>query len=235
MIRHQTFFHNNVKYFFGWNEQHLPEGLLGQLIKRYLLQIENHSFPENLFQNMKIPRISRFHLRNSPFTNAWKTLSQRLMNDKLITIPPNSPHTLRAQTIQTNYAKTGIKEKPPHSTILRNFLLQDTKTIAIEIPIWDAKIPLTGHIDLLQICDAGLIVADYKPENHFIVSLPQIATYGLLLRQLFQVPVKCISFSIEQAWEYSPSLLAEKIIPFMERNNRSLNWFPFVKKLIQTI
>jgi hypothetical protein len=231
MIKKQDFFHNGVKYSFNWDNTHLPKDSVGvEKLRTYFSRIEAKEIPEELFQSKKVPRISQFRLNTRPFARAWDILSQHLINDGLIIQDPASPYVTRVKTIFLNYASVGINETPKHSTILKNFLIKDARSIAIEVPLWENNLPITGHADLIQFHE-GIIVADYKPENHFLISLPQVATYGVLLAKQFQLPVKCISFSNKNAWEYSPNILMERIIPFMERNNRPLDWFQIVKKL----
>ena len=93
-------------------------------------------------------------------------------------------------------------------------LIKDKDSIAIEVPIWSVSKDnhLTGHIDLIQIEDNIIKIIDYKPEGNFLFSLPQVATYGLLIKELIHVEkINCISFNKNFAWEYNPEILLTEL------------------------
>ena len=145
--------------------------------------------------------------------------------------------------------------KPGHDPILNQILLTNEYALSLEIPIWTRKqtslldfIPIkggslnfsfkksiTGHIDLLlydpiQQCP---VVVDYKPEGSFLRSMPQVATYGLLLKRILGIPkLLCVSFKRDEAWLYDPEILRheleEKLVKF---GNPKLPWRKFVKNL----
>ncbi|MFX0146506.1 MAG: hypothetical protein ACFE8E_02030, partial [Candidatus Hodarchaeota archaeon] len=79
---------------------------------------------------------------------------------------------------------------------------------------------ITGHIDLIQIQDNTIKVIDYKPEGNFMYSLPQVATYGLLLKSVLNIDhIRCISFNKSCAWEYDPNILLSDIKEYLKLRN----------------
>lgn len=119
--------------------------------------------------------------------------------------------------------------------------------IASEVPVFLklTKLPtLLGHIDLLVYKDGVLYVCDYKPDQlpftrtrfyeSFINSIPQIATYALVLRQMFKLKdVKCVTFNKKGAWLYDPLATLKEITYFMLNNREStkIPWLPYVDYL----
>ncbi|UYP46558.1 hypothetical protein NEF87_002843 [Candidatus Lokiarchaeum ossiferum] len=161
-----------------------------------------------------------------------------------------------AQNLFSEYAETDILNfKPGHDEILTNILLTIEEALSIETPVWTRKqqritdfLPqdknsfnfsyrrsLTGHIDLIlyDFANNNLIIADYKPEGHFLRSLPQVATYGLLMKRILNIPnIKCLSFSKDEAWLYDPLILQEQIEEcILLHGNPKLNWRKIVHLL----
>ncbi|GAG53977.1 unnamed protein product, partial [marine sediment metagenome] len=104
---------------------------------------------------------------------------------------------------------------------LKNILIKDRNSIAIEIPVWnDAENKtITGHIDLIQVKDDVVKIIDYKPEGDFLFSLPQVAMYGFLLKSKLNIKnLRCISFNKEEAWEYDPKVLISDIKDYLLSN-----------------
>ena len=92
---------------------------------------------------------------------------------------------------------------------------------------------MTGHIDLVQIEGNTLKVIDYKPEGRFLISLPQVATYGLLMKSKFNLDnVKCISFNKNNGWEYNPEILLSKVKNYLISHKiEERDWESFVNFL----
>jgi hypothetical protein len=81
--------------------------------------------------------------------------------------------------------------------------------------------------------DNSIIVADYKPENHFLRSLPQVATYGLFIKKMLKLEkIRCISFSKDKLWLYDPEIIKKQIPYYIERfGNPNLIWRYLVKTI----
>ncbi len=126
-----------------------------------------------------------------------------------------------------------------HDYVLSFQIEKDNNSIGAEIPIWKRyeNIYLTGHIDLIKIIDSTKIfVIDYKPEQtpilsmealslSFINSIPQVAFYGLVVKQKFGInELLCITFNKEGAWIYRPVVLLKEIRDFLTRFGRPCPW-----------
>ena len=156
------------------------------------------------------------------------------------------------------YVEAGYKNyKPGHDAVLSRILLQDEGALSVETPVWLQKQSnlnpylkknnpdellsftfrksITGHIDLLLYdpSDQSLVIADYKPEGHFLRSLPQIASYGLMLKRIMQLKrVKCLSFRKEDAWVYDPEIIRTQIEKqIVENGNPKLSWRSLLRTL----
>jgi ATP-dependent exoDNAse (exonuclease V) beta subunit len=115
--------------------------------------------------------------------------------------------------------------KKRHETLQRFMLLNDSVTVAVEIPIYltkediayyrsrgfeltfDADV-ITGHIDFLQIRNGYIHILDYKPEarkeKHAHV---QLTIYALALAQRANLPLKifkCAWFDEKDYFEFFP-------------------------------
>ncbi len=118
-----------------------------------------------------------------------------------------------------------------HEYVLPFILEHISYSSGIEIPVWICKNTyLTGHIDLIVILHDIIIVADYKPDenpfpqthqtvNSFLNSIPQVASYGLILKELFNIKkLLCVTFNKSGSWIYEPEILLEEIDYFIVQN-----------------
>ena len=96
------------------------------------------------------------------------------------------------------------RNKDRHSTIQEFMLINDTATVATEVPVYlyPNEIPglkqvVTGHIDLLQIRWDKVWILDYKPDAKFnrTNSLYQVFLYALCLHKRTGIPLKNIGLA----------------------------------------
>ncbi|MHA1488587.1 MAG: hypothetical protein ACTSRI_02900 [Promethearchaeota archaeon] len=224
MLKYRNFYHQNIRYSFNWNLNHHKDKIKiinsnrQEFIRlgTYFKKIYSGNIPNNLFNTKSIPRASQFKLKGVK-RSFLSSFSKKLMRDGKIN-NSNSKLSNFAQNVFENYKKNQINKKPGHNPILKNILIKDKNSIAIEVPIW-RKINnkyITGHIDLIQIEDGIVKIVDYKPEGNFMLSLPQVATYGLLMKSLFNLSnLKCVSFNKKQLWEYDPNILLTDIKEYL--------------------
>ena len=161
----------------------------------------------------------------------------------------------QAEEARQEFESLGFKGyKPSHDEVLTRILLKNENTIALETPVWTRRqtkltdfiqteqefcfsfnCSLTGHIDLLMFDsqDDRLVVVDYKPEGVFLRSLPQVATYGLLLKRILGISeIKCISFRKEDAWVYDPEILRTVIEKLLKiHGDPLLKWRKIIQKI----
>ena len=118
-----------------------------------------------------------------------------------------------------------IANKKRHETLQKFMLVNDSATIAVEIPVYLTKEDIayyrdrgftldfesefiTGHIDFLQVRDGYLQILDYKPEarreKHAHV---QLTIYALALARRANLPLKnfkCAWFDEKDYFEFFP-------------------------------
>jgi len=120
-----------------------------------------------------------------------------------------------------------------HETLQRFMLVNDSVTVAVEIPIWLTEPDIaaleaehgielarrdsgrdrviTGHIDFLQVRNGALHILDYKPDARTNKPIAQLAIYALALTRL--VPslklfdIKCAWFNEHEYCEIFPRTL----------------------------
>ena len=154
-------------------------------LKKYLASIETQ-FPHDLFQASG-HRSSRFPAEIHPPVTRKENHATRLAALALPTAPNN---------------------KKRHETLQRFMLVNDSVTIAVEVPVFLTREDLryyqergfdldfesdsiTGHIDFLQIRNGHIHILDYKPEakkeTHAHV---QLTIYALALARRTSLPLK---------------------------------------------
>jgi ribosomal protein L37AE/L43A len=206
IVRSLTFHHQQV-YRFQIHQAKL-ELLLGppplqqfSSLKDYLTGVGNN-YPHHLFQTEH--RSSKFPTELHPPVSRKENQATRLAALVLPTSPTN---------------------KKRHETLQRFMLVNDSVTVAVEIPVYlsrddityyrncgfairfDSEI-ITGHIDFLQIRNGYLHILDYKPEarkeKHAHV---QLTIYALALSRRCNLPLKnfkCAWFDEHDYFEFYP-------------------------------
>jgi hypothetical protein len=234
------FIHQNIPYAFNWHQKHHEEIISSNKtrekelddLKKYFRRIANGNIPNKIFNAKAIPRISQFKIRGlkSAFVASF---SKKLIRDGLIDyLDANSKLPIYAQHVYKNFERNNIGKIPGHDPILKNILIKDKNSVAIEIPIWAKRDNsfITGHIDLIQIEKNLVKVIDYKPEGKFLISLPQVATYGLLIASKFNLKtIKCVSFNRKEGWEFDPKILLKEVKEYLINHRiHQRDWEGFV-------
>jgi ATP-dependent exoDNAse (exonuclease V) beta subunit len=120
-----------------------------------------------------------------------------------------------------------------HETLQRFMLINDSVTLAIEVPIWlteedsaaledqhcieaapridGAERAITGHIDFLQVRNGAVQILDYKPDARTNKPIAQLGIYALALTRRFPglklFDIKCAWFNEEEYCEFFPRAL----------------------------
>ena len=229
MLKKKVFIHQSIPYSFNWNKKHHKEKYsqitanreeLNRL-KAHFKKIYEGLIPNNLFNSKEFPRVSRFKIKgiNSAFIRSFS--KNLIRSGKIQYHDSNSKLPKFAQKVYEIYRANNIMGTPGHDPILKNILIKDKDAIAIEVPIWneEKKKIITGHIDLIEIQNDVIKVIDYKPEGNFLLSLPQVSMYGLLIKSKLNIQkLKCISFNKQGAWEYDPNILKIDIKEYLISN-----------------
>ena len=122
--------------------------------------------------------------------------------------------------------ETTKSKSKAHEAVEKFFLINDSTTIACEIPVYltndDIKyfqkrnfkinlenytIPITGHIDILQIRNGLIHILDYKPEADKTSPIEQLTIYALALASRTKLALrdfKCAWFDENSYYEFFP-------------------------------
>ncbi|MFO8019317.1 MAG: hypothetical protein R6U96_11820 [Promethearchaeia archaeon] len=239
MIKRKDFFHRKIKYSFNWNFQNHQRTYSEyqnnrkqfKKLEMYFKKVHKGAIPNQIFNARNMPRISQFRIKGLK-RGFLPSFSRELINSGKVK-KFGSDHKLSkyAANVYQIYKKNKINKKPGHDPVLKHILIKDKCAIAIEVPIWKKfnNEFLTGHIDLVQIEQAAFKIVDYKPEGHFLKSLPQVSMYGILFQSVFKVDnLKCISFNKDKAWEYDPNILLTDIRNFLKNQGIAQAWQQYV-------
>ncbi|MFX0136797.1 MAG: hypothetical protein ACFFDN_24380 [Candidatus Hodarchaeota archaeon] len=226
MLKRRLFIHQNIPYSFNWNKIHHKEKF-SQLVsnrdelnrlKEHFKKVYEGSIPNNLFNSRQYPRVSQFRIKGIK-TSFIRSFSKRLIRSGKIHYHNfNSKLPKYVQNVFDNYSANNLLGTPGHEPILKNILIKEKDAIAIEVPIWNEEENkvITGHIDLILIENEIVKIIDYKPEGDFLLSLPQVAMYGFLLKSKLKIKkLSCISFNNQEAWEYDPQILKKDIKDYL--------------------
>jgi hypothetical protein len=244
-ISNRRFHHGSIIYDFHHREID-PAFLDNPTIRklnRYIEMIQNEDFPVALFNNPSIPRASRMRIAN--LEHVQKTYLQHYLFEAHLVeriTPDQTPIPSYVQDVFRSYKEIAPATKPNHEPVLKNILLRDKRSVAIELPIWRVtglkKDSLTGHIDLLQVekQDEGryeIKILDYKPEGEdkFLFALPQIALYGFMMREKLSpdehCDLSCYIFDKKIVWKFKPDIL-QQLDDKLAHYNVPRHWMTFL-------
>lgn len=249
--------HINERYF-SLNEDYRLTIKDNKIIK-YLTFLKGSlkSLPENVVsyeEQENSERISSFNRKLTYVLSEIKSkfISQMLRSIIKVFSPNLAPTSLNFINDLMNFSRNKLYEKenilghgsPTHEAVLTNLVRNRDWAIACEVPVYFTPInpklaTLLGHIDVLVYKDSIFYVCDYKPDQlskaspyrSFLNSIPQIATYALVLKQMFNLKeIKCVTFNKKGAWLYDPTETLIEITEFMNNNGESnyLPWSPYL-------
>ncbi len=155
-------------------------------LKEYIYKIEKNC-PDYLFK--KSNRISQYKLEKNLNTKTIKKQNYaNILADLALSITPNN--------------------KKRHEILEKFMLINDTATIAIEVPVYlnfKGKL-MTGHIDILQVRFNRIHILDFKPYINKD-PIPQLFLYAVALSRRTNTPLrmfKCAYFNNKDYFEFSP-------------------------------
>jgi hypothetical protein len=194
-----TLHHGKLEILFAYPYHRAYEPMRG-----YLSSVTHQTFPHELFTPDIPVRSSTYPVRLSATVTRKENYATRLAALALQIAPNN---------------------KKRHETLQRFMLLNDSATIAVEVPIYltpedfayfkahgftfpFGEQPITGHIDFLQLRSGYLHILDYKPnaakETHAVT---QLTIYAMALSRRTGIPVKafkCAYFDERDYLEFFP-------------------------------
>jgi len=110
--------------------------------------------------------------------------------------------------------KSANDNRERHNLIEEFMLINDTATVAVEVPIWfwekKLDIGICGHIDILQIRNNLIYILDYKPsaiKEKFEKVSTQLYLYalGLSFRTGINLDkIRCAWFDDKNYFEFEP-------------------------------
>ena len=180
-------------------------------LKNYMEKISSKEFPHHIFTYNK----------NNPDNQRASQIKFSLLN----------VNQMQKQNQANELAKLALSlsnsNKERHEAIQNFMLINDSTTIAIEVPVyltnWDAgyyrnqrgfafdlsnyQTPITGHIDILQIRNNLIHILDYKPEAQRQNPIEQLSIYALALSRKLNLTLycfKCAWFDEENYFEFFP-------------------------------
>ncbi|MBD3407694.1 MAG: hypothetical protein GF411_16370 [Candidatus Lokiarchaeota archaeon] len=216
--------HGKIAYGFQWNmARHRDlgntEGDLASLWA-HLLKIKNGVIPEDPFRDPFYGRSSKLRLpkMSSPAKLAFR---RKLVRNGTVIKDVSNP--LVSFIRDFHFQRDDHSFRADHS-ILQDFLYEDSRAIAIEVPVWSERYKISGHIDLIRFSDEKIQVCDYKPgpldsvAKRFLDSIPQVASYGEMLSHhlsqtlrsaldaSFLPKVECCIFDTHSCWRFDSNL-----------------------------
>ena len=185
-------------------------------LKDYIEKINSKEFPHHIFTYNKDNNANEQRASQIKFNHLKiKTISKNNQANQLVKLALNLATT----------------NKQRHEAIQDFFLINDSTTVATEIPIyltnWDAgyyrnergfifplnnyQTPITGHIDILQVKNGLLHILDYKPDAHLKQvqeqAIQQLTIYSMALSRKLNLPLyysKSAWFDENNYFEFFP-------------------------------
>ena len=193
MIVAHAFYHSGLPYTFRY---HLPKiELLCQgypSLIRYLKDMKDQHLDE-LFEKDK--RCSQL-----PLTHTGTIEKQERYN-----------HACKLAGLALNAC---MKTTERHETVETFMLVNDSCTIACEVPVWfwekQLQMGICGHIDIVQIRQGKIFVLDYKPharaeKEEAVVSQLSLYATGLSFRTSIPLAMfRCGCFDEQVYYEFTP-------------------------------
>ena len=201
---------------YTWIKRYRDKLTFLKLRKEYNIDPDNltttHNFQHQqvypfTYHNLKL----NIHSKNRPELRRYINWIERSLPRKMFLSGPrcsslNVDYNLEAKekdnltTELTQLAfnsQTKNSDKSPHNTVEDFFLINDSTTVATELPVFinpqdteiDVDEPITGHIDLVQIRYDNLYILDYKPNlNRPERHASQLQLYKKAIQERTSIP-----------------------------------------------
>lgn len=223
-IVRREFKHGKVAYNFQWNKTNHER--IGKdtgdsaCLWAHLTTITQGKIPVEPFTNPFYIKASslRFRKMSSP---AKINLQRKFERSGALSLDASHEIVTLIREIHRN--RNDESYRADHG-ILADFLTNDAKSVAIEVPVWSNPDNLSGHIDLVRVDASVIQVCDYKPgplestSRRFFAAIPQIAAYGEMmshhlastLRSALDAPllpqVRCCIFDTHSSWHFGAEM-----------------------------
>ena len=232
IIETHTFMHNNLPYKFQIHRAKLKLLFNSELYNNQFSDLKKFEKPIiSYFKKILTEKFPHYIFKPKVGTQGKLERSSQLKFETLKFIKLNKQNLAnKLASLALSLAKTN---KDRHQSVQDFMLINDTATIATEIPVYLTKhdieyflergfqlplenqqTPITGHIDLLQIRNGLIHILDYKPEAHKINPINQLTIYALALASRFQIQLKnfkCAWFDDKNYYEFFPLHVVYKL------------------------
>jgi transposase-like protein len=196
LITKKTFEHSGLHYYFRFHNaklDHLCSDNKFKSLRKYILELVK-GCPDFFSRNR---RCSLLKVNIEVETKRLFNLACKMTD-----------FALKAVTLNTER----------HKAIENFMLLNDSTTIAVEVPVWfwekSINEGISGHIDILQVRNNKVYILDYKPEaEKDKKAIGQLFLYAqaLALRLGFKLDdFMCAWFDDENYYEFNPALAKYK-------------------------
>ncbi len=213
---------------FDWSEEKFSSIApnLQTILKPLISHNLNFKFPSGVFIPTN-PRCSEFKIEGNKFD------SIRNWDDYIPTIEAFIKQKKLVLNSQIGISLTKLAQSDHtlnHIELLPSILKNHPNSILMEIFVWmpieskDTSLSafVTGIIDLILISNDIVYIVDYKPDKNIYRSLPQVASYGLIIKSLINYKnIVCISFNDETSIQFRPEILYElsPLIKMIQRDH----------------
>ena len=203
-------------------------------IKSYLNKITTNKFPHHIFKEKikTINSINKKITKNNATSASGQNTNKNLLEQRASQI--RFPHLKITHLSKTNLANKladlalnlAKTNKQRHQAIQNFMLINDSTTVATEIPVYltkddiiyflnrnfklpleNQKTPITGHIDIIQIRNGLIHILDYKPDAKHQNPIHQLTIYALALASKTKLALsdfKCAWFDENNYFEFYP-------------------------------
>lgn len=196
---------HSIKY----NNQFINSSKFYEPVKAYLKKITTNNFPHHIFQ----PKQEEQKQKGKEVEEEKEEELNGLSRSSQIKFETLNFVKLEKYNSANKLAKLALNlaksNKQRHQTIQNFMLINDSTTIAVEVPVYltnddikyfeskgftfnfkNYRTPITGHIDILQIRNGLIHILDYKPEACKVNPINQLTIYDLALASRTKLAVK---------------------------------------------
>ncbi|MHA2046393.1 MAG: hypothetical protein ACW99G_16530 [Candidatus Thorarchaeota archaeon] len=155
-ILRREFKHGRVAYGFQWNIAH--HRVLGHekgdasSLWAHLNSIHIGKVPQLPFDDPFYNRASKLRLSKMP---SAQKVGLRMKLERAGKIQTSVSDDLVKLLRNYHRNRNDLSYSAGHD-IMKEFLLNDPNTVAIEVPVWSERYKLTGHVDLVRVVDGYL-------------------------------------------------------------------------------
>ncbi len=230
---------NTQEYLFMYFEKrikNIDNDILKKQLISFMNNIINDKYPIGMFSNTE-KRCSSYVLKGTIGKNKRlniktikKELIEQLISEGKATENSKNKVVLKLKQIamkkMEDYRKKYGRD-PKHPPIEKKTIKKVLEVFGIEVPVWNEKLEIVGHIDILGYDGRDLLIIDYKTKDSEIYrNLVQLCSYAILLSIILDIKVqniKCIAYTKNISLEFKPTILTD-VKKFVVKQNSERNY-----------